>query len=519
MSNNTAEILIENTTQDIQFPEQSAGRTPPHSLEAEQSVLGAVLRDNESLNYIIDGKLQADDFYKKAHKTIFTAMLKMNAKGEPIDTLTLANFLKKVDTTAEKGKNDNEFFSKADNLLQDVGGINYLITLLDSVPTSANAAYYTKIVKDSALRRKLIHAASEIVDSAFTHKGETLDLIDNIEEKILQISSVRTHNGVTKISDIMQNAFPRIEARYNNKGAITGVETGLTELDKLTSGFQPSDLIIIAGRPAMGKTALALSIVRKIAVEYGKRVAFFSLEMSADQIGDRILSIESRVSSSKIRSGYLATDDFARLADAGGRISPADIIIDETPSITVGELRAKARRIHRDKNLDIIFIDYLQLMRANPSRNDRNREQEVAEISRSLKALAKELRIPVVAMSQLSRAVEKRTTTGISDPLLSDLRESGAIEQDADIIAFVQRKYPITKKEEDRNEAKLIIAKHRNGETRTIPLIFHGEYTSFENAAEGYGEITEEAIISGVLSSSNLRGNNEEDSLYDEPIL
>jgi replicative DNA helicase len=516
---NTAEILIDNADNDIQFPEQSAGRVPPHSLEAEQSVLGAVLRDNESLNHIIDGKLQADDFYKRAHKTIFAAMLKMNSQGEPIDTLTLANFLKKIDIKGEKNKNSNEFYSKSDNLLQDVGGINYLITLLDSVPTSANAAYYTKIVKDSSLRRSLIHTASEIVDSAFTHKGETVDLIDNIEEKILQISSVRTHSGVAKISDIIQNAFPRIEARHRNKGAITGVETGLIELDKLTSGFQPSDLIIIAGRPAMGKTALALSIVRKIAVEHGKRVAFFSLEMSADQIGDRILSIESRVSSSKIRSGYLTTDDFARLVDAGGRIIPADIIVDETPSITVGELRAKARRIHRDRNLDIIFIDYLQLMRANPSRNDRNREQEVAEISRSLKALAKELRIPVVAMSQLSRAVEKRTTTGISDPLLSDLRESGAIEQDADIIAFVQRKYPVTKKEEDKNEAKLIVAKHRNGETKTIPLIFHGEYTSFENTAENYDEFGEEATVSGVPGSSNIRSNDEDDSLYDEPIL
>ena len=472
---NTAEVITDVDWQDSVDPSAGgggasrptgggiySGRIPPHSLEAEQSVLGAILIDNECLSSINDESLAAEDFYKKSHQSIFETMKSISDKGDPIDALTLSNELKK------------------ENKLQETGGIEYISALIDIVPTAANAAYYAKIIKDFSLRRKLIHEASEIVNSAFADQGETMDLVDSIEQRILKISESRANSGIYKVSDLIKSALPRIEQRIANKGAITGVQTGLVEFDRLTSGLQASDLIIIAGRPSMGKTALALSMLRNIAIEHDKRVVFFSLEMSKEQILERIISMEARVSSSKIRSGNLSEGDFPRLIDASCRIAKIDVMIDDTPQISPSELRAKARRLHKERKLDIIFIDYLQLMRGNSfSRNER-REQEISEISRGLKGLAKELNVPIVAMSQLNRAVESRTD---KRPMMADLRESGAIEQDADIIGFVYRNIVYSKNEEDEGMAELIIGKHRNGQIGTIELAFHGEYTSFENLA------------------------------------
>ena len=463
--------------------EMSVGRVPPHAQDAEMAVLGAIMLDNEAIHNVLD-VLVADDFYKRAHQVIYAAMLQISEQSQPIDVLTLANEL------------------RTHQQLPEAGGVEYISQLVDSVPTAANTQYYARVVKEMSLRRKLIHEASEIVTDAFTKRGNIDDFIDAVEQRIFSISESRTRQGFVKLEYIVRDSIKQVEKLYTRQEPITGVASGFNDFDEMTSGLQPSDLIIIAGRPSMGKTSLALSIVRFMAVETNKAVAVFSLEMSKEQLVTRLLSTEARVSSSKMRSGKFGEGDFIKLVDAASKISSAGIFIDDTPGLSVLEMRAKARRLHREHQLSAIFIDYLQLMRAPQRGKSETREQEIAEISRSLKALAKELNVPVVALSQLNRAVETRTD---KRPLMADLRESGAIEQDADIIGFVYRDEVYNPDTPDKGIAELIIGKHRNGPIGTVQLAFHSDYTSFENLEKhaedydvytgGYGGADEEDVL------------------------
>jgi len=440
----------------------SGGRIPPHSIESEQSILGAILLDNESLYPVLE-VIDQDDFYKASHRIIFEAMLALSERREPIDVITLTNSLK------SGGK------------LDQAGVVDYLSRLVDIVPTAAHAQYYARVIKEMSLRRKVIHEASEIVSEAFTGKGEFGSFIDSVEQRIFRVSESRLHKGFSRVSEVVKDSIKRVEQLYVNKEAITGIPSGFTDLDDLTNGFQASDLVILAGRPSMGKTSLALSIARSVAVDKGKAIAFFSLEMSKEQIVMRLLSGQAKVSNTRVRSGKLGESDFPRLVDAASTIAQADIFIDDTPALSVLEMRAKVRRLHRETPLSLIMVDYLQLMRGS-SRNPERREQEISEISGSLKALAKELSLPVIALSQLNRGVETRQD---KRPLMADLRESGAIEQDADIIGFVYRDEVYNPDTPEKGIAELIVSKHRNGPVGTVRLGFQPDFTLFVNLAEG----------------------------------
>ncbi len=442
---------------------KAAGRVPPHALDAEQSVLGAVLLDNESVATVIE-LLRPEDFYHGAHRVIYEKMLVLFERNEPIDVVTLAEAL------------------RASSQLDTAGGLEYLSQLIDLVPTAINSTYYARIIKEMSLRRKLIHEAGLIIDEALTGHGEVDDFLDSVEQRIFGVSEARVSPSFVRAADIVKHSIKDVERFYVNKEPITGLASGFTDLDALTSGFQSSDLIIVAGRPSMGKTSLALSIAANVALDQKKKhsVAIFSLEMSKEQIVMRLLCSLARVSSARVRSGKLAESDFPRLVDAASEISQADIYIDETPSISVLETRAKARRLHRERPLDLIIVDYLQLMRGASYRNER-REQEISEISGALKALAKELHVPVVALSQLNRAVETRQD---KRPMMADLRESGAIEQDADLICFVYRDEVYNADSPDKGVAEIVIGKHRNGPIGTVRLAFLNEYTLFENLAQ-----------------------------------
>lgn len=444
---------------------ESSGRVPPHALDAEQAILGAILIDNESLHSIVD-IIQSDDFYKISHRSIFEAMRSLSEKHEPIDIVTLSSELK----------------IKGD--LEKAGGLDYLSVLVDIVPTSAHTEYYARMVRDMSVRRKLIHEAGEISNQAFEWSEKTDDLLDSIEQRIFAISETKARKGFARIGDVVKDSIKHVEQLYINNDQLTGISSGFHDLDELTSGFQKSDLIIIAGRPAMGKTSFALSIARHVGVDLGKRVAVFSLEMSKEQIVMRLLCSEAKVHNGRVRSGKLHESDFPRLVDAAARMANADIYIDDTAALPVLEMRAKARRLHRENPLSLIVVDYLQLMKGS-SRNQERREQEISEITASLKAIAKELNIPVIALSQLNRAVETRTDRR---PLMADLRESGAIEQDADIISFVYRDEVYNPESPDKGVAEIIIAKHRNGSVGTVRLGFQGEYTLFVNLEEDNNE-------------------------------
>jgi len=441
----------------------SAGRVPPHSLEAEQSVLGGILLDNEMINGVLE-VITPDDFHSRAHQLIFQGMIELSEKLEPIDIMTLSANLER---RRELGA---------------VGGLEYLSQIVDTVPTAANAQYYARLIKELSLRRRVIHVAGEISEEAFSTRGDIDAFLDDVEKKVLEVKDFRLTRSYYPIAEVVKSSIKEVEQRYGSKEPITGVASGFADLDKITSGFQPCDLIIVAGRPSMGKTSLALTIARHAGLSLGKAVLVFSLEMSKEQIVMRMLCSEAKVSSSKVRSGKLSENDFPKLVDAASKLAQADIFIDDTPAISVLEMRAKARRLDREKRLSLVIIDYLQLMRSSVRRPER-REQEISEISGALKALAKELRVPVVALSQLNRAVESRQD---KRPMMADLRESGAIEQDADIIGFVYRDEVYNPETtEDKGIAELIIAKHRNGPIDTVRLAFQAEFTAFENLAEG----------------------------------
>jgi replicative DNA helicase len=438
-------------------------KLPPHSIEAEESILSAILLDNDTLNDVTD-ILKPQDFYKPSHQLIFKSMGELFTKGEPVDLVTLVNQLR------ETGK------------LEEAGGATYLARLMDSVPITVNAEYHARIIHDKASLRRLIEKSSEIINRCYEERGDVADTIDFAQNAIFNVADNKLKPSFSHVSELINQNINTLEERQNNNSEYSGIPTGYRQFDDLTSGLQNSDLIILAARPSMGKTAFALNLARNVAIDQNKLVAVFSLEMSKDQLSMRLLTAEARVNSERLKTGMIEGDDWHQVTRAAGVISEAPIYIDDSPNITAMEIRAKARKLKLDKDLALIVIDYLQLMKG-PSMGER-RDLEIAEISRSLKSLAKELNIPIIALSQLNRMLEQRAD---KRPMMSDLRESGAIEQDADIIAFIYRDEVYNKDENNPNKGKaeLIVAKNRNGATGKAMLTFIGKYTRFENAVIG----------------------------------
>jgi replicative DNA helicase len=439
--------------------QEGPGKVPPHSIEAEESVIGGVLLDNTALDRALE-LVTPEHFYRKAHRQIMHAIVDLNERSEPVDLVTLAEAL--------RGRNE----------LQDVGGAAYLAELAERVPTAANVGYYARIVRDKALLRALIQTSTEIAMRGFEAPGDVDAFLDEAEHEIYRIAEGKTHPAFQRVGEILIDSMKQVERLYERRELVTGVPTGFKDLDRKTAGLQPGDLVIVAGRPSMGKTAFALNVAQYAALETGVGVAVFSLEMSKEQLVLRMLCSEARVDQSRVRAGDAQERDYPKLAIAAQRLSEVPIFIDDTPALSILELRAKARRLKRDHQarLGLVIVDYLQLMRGPTSDN---REQEISAISRSLKALAKELAIPIVALSQLNRQVEQRKE---KEPVLADLRESGAIEQDADVIMFLFRPHVYDEKADER-DAEVIIGKQRNGPIGKVPLVFFSEYTRFENRA------------------------------------
>ena len=441
----------------------SLHRVPPQNLEAEQSVIGGILLDNQALNSVLE-VLGVDDFYSEAHRKIFAAIIELYDRNEPSDLITLSNIL------------------KSKNQLDQAGGASYLSSLADNVPSAANIDHYSKIVKEKSILRKLIGTATDILSKSYDAGTDIDTVLDEAEHAIFDISENKIRPAFSPFKDIIKESVKTIEKLYERKELVTGVPTGFEKIDDLTSGLQKSDLVIIAGRPSMGKTAFALNIAQYAALEANVAVAIFSLEMSKEQLALRMLSSEAKVDSQRIRRGFLGESDWPRLISAAGRLSEAQIFIDDSSAITALEMKAKSRRLKSTVDLGLIILDYLQLMRGGGYRE--SREQEISEISRSLKALAKELNVPVVALSQLNRKLEDRTN---KRPQMADLRDSGAIEQDADLIAFIYRDEVYEKSEEnpEKGMAEIIIGKQRNGPTGMVKLAFQDKFARFENLARG----------------------------------
>ncbi|MEJ2658139.1 MAG: replicative DNA helicase [Desulfobacterales bacterium] len=432
---------------------------PPQSLEAEESILSAILVDNDTLPEILE-ILSPKDFYRSSHQKVFTAIIELFSRDEPVDLVTLSNILR------ERG------------WLEEIGGATYLANLVDTVPLAVNAQHYAKIIHDKACLRQLIEKSNTIAKRCFEDRGDVESVIDFAESSIFEISENKIKPAFYPIGKIIEVNIDALEERQGNKALVTGVATGFTKLDELTAGLQKSDLIILAGRPGMGKTAFALNIAKNSAVDANIPVAIFSLEMSKEQLSFRMLSSEARIDSSRLRRGFITQDDWIKITDAAGFLSQAPIFIDDSPNINVLEIRAKSRRLKMENNIGLIIIDYLQLMKGRISAE--RRDLEISEISRSLKALAKELDIPVLALSQLNRKLEERSD---KRPQLADLRESGALEQDADVVAFIYRDELYNKDENNPNKGKaeILLAKQRNGPTGTALLTFLDTYTRFEN--------------------------------------
>ena len=451
--------------------EDNLRKVPPQNLEAEASVLGGILLQNDAIDRALE-VVTPDWFYREFHRKIYRAMIELSDRSEPVDLITLSEFLK------VKGE------------LEAVGGTAYLASLANLVPTSANIAHYARIVRDKGILRHLITVATEIATRGLEDQGNVEEFLDEAEKSIFDISEKRIKSSFVFLGDMMNDSIKMVEKLYERKEMVTGVPTGFDDLDKLTAGLQPSDLIVVAGRPSMGKTAFSLNVAAHAALHAGIGVAVFSLEMAKEQLGLRMLCSEARVDHSKVRSGHLAEREFPALVSAAGRLAEAPIYIDDTPAISILELRAKSRRLvrDRDKKIGLIIVDYLQLMRGMST--VQNREQEISEISRSLKALAKELHVPVISISQLNRRVEDR---GDKRPMMADLRESGAIEQDADVIAFIYRDEVYNKDSTDQGTAEIIVAKQRNGPIDTIRLTFVNKITRFENFSQGEEFYQEEA--------------------------
>ncbi len=441
--------------------DQVTARVPPQSIEAEQSVLGAILLDKEALLKVLE-IITPEDFYREAHRKIFLAMTELFERGEEIDIISLKEHL------------------QMKKELDSVGGASYLSSLVAAVPTAANVKHHAKIIREKALMRGLIRAATEVIEMVYDEGMPADEMVDRAEKTIFEISDKRTTTTFSSMKDVIKDSFQMIEDLYDSKKAITGVPSGFRDLDELTTGFQPGDLIIVGGRPSMGKTTFALNIAQHVAVEGGEPVAIFSLEMSKRQLAIRMLCSEAMVDANKVRKGFIGKEDWHKLTSAAGKLAEAPVYIDDSSNLSVLEMRAKARRLKLEKGgLSLIIVDYLQLMKGRGSFE--RREQEISDISRSLKALAKELEVPVIALSQLNRAVEQRHD---KRPTLADLRESGAIEQDADVILFLYRDEVYNKNNpESRGKAEVIIAKQRNGPTDTVNLTFLSSCTRFVDYA------------------------------------
>ncbi len=440
------------------------GKIPPHDIEAEQAVIGSMLTDNEAVMAAVE-KLTVESFYREDNRLIFEAVINLYNRSEPVDLVTVKDELTSMGS------------------FEKVGGFEYLATLPDKVPTTANAQKYIEIVEEKATLRKLIKTANEIIDLGYNPTEDVEDIMAGAEKKIFDIIQNKNQKSYTPIKDVLIESFTKLEELYNQKSKITGVPTGFVDLDDKTAGLHGSDLILIAARPAMGKTAFALNIAAHAAIRENVPVAIFNLEMSKDQLVNRILCMEAMVDSNKVMTGKLEEDDWSKLAGVVGPISDAGIYIDDTPGISIMEIRTKCRKLKMEKNIGLIVIDYIQLIQGSNNRKNGSREQEIAEISRSLKILAKELNVPVIALSQLSRAVEQRPD---HRPMLSDLRESGSIEQDADIVMFLYRDDYYNPDTEEKDISEVIIAKHRAGSTGTVKLLWMGNYTKFVNLARGY---------------------------------
>ena len=434
------------------------GKVPPHDEDAEQSVLGSMLTDNDAVMAAVE-VLKEDAFYREDNKIIYQAILNLYSKSEPIDIITLKDELESM------GK------------FEQVGGFEYLASLPDKVPTTANVQKYIKIVEEKSVLRNLIKTANEIIELGYNPTEDVEDIMDGAEKKIFDIMQSKNTKSYTPIKDVLVESFTNLEKLYNQKQHVTGVPTQFYDLDDKTAGLHGSELILVAARPAMGKTAFALNIATNAALRANVPVAIFSLEMSKDQLVNRMLCSEAMVDSNKVRTGKLDEEDWTKLAEAIGPLSEAGVYIDDTPGISVMEIRTKCRKLKMEKNIGLVVIDYLQLISGSNKRNG-SREQEISEISRSLKVLAKELNVPVIALSQLSRAVEQRDD---HRPMLSDLRESGAIEQDADIVMFLYRDDYYNKESAEKDIAEVIIAKQRGGSTGTVKLYWMGNYTKFVN--------------------------------------
>lgn len=445
-------------------------KLPPQNIEAEQSILGAILIDNDALPRALE-IIDIDDFYRQSHRMIFNAMVELFEKNEPIDLITITDCLKRREE------------------IDAVGGVSYLSSLVNMIPTAANIKYHSKIVRERALLRGLLRSANEIASRVYEDNFEAEELVDYAEKSIFDVSDKRIKASFVTLKEVIKSSFEMIEHLYDKKEVITGIPSGFRDLDDLTTGFQKGDLVVVGGRPSMGKTALALNIAQYVGLEVKEPVAIFSLEMAKEQLAFRMLCSEAMVNSNSIRKGFIKKEDWHKLTSAASNLTGAPIFIDDSSAITVLELRAKARRLKMEHGLSLVIVDYLQLMKGKGSFE--RREQEISDISRSLKALAKELNVPVVAVSQLNRSVEQRRPP---KPILADLRESGAIEQDADVILFLYRN-EIYNKDAKKGEAEVIVAKQRNGPTGIVNLTFISNCTRFLNRTDrGYQDVEEEAF-------------------------
>lgn len=435
-------------------------RVPPHSIEAEQSVVGSMLMDKDAIT-VVSEIICGDDFYQTAYGVIFDSVVELFNEGKPADLITLQNRLKEKDVPEE------------------ISSLEFVRDLVTAVPTSANVKYYAEIVAEKATLRKLIKMNEEIANECYLAKEPVEAIMERTEKKVFDLIQNRNNGEYVPIKQVVLNALEKIEKASKSKGTVTGIPTGFIDLDYKTSGLQPSDLILVAARPSMGKTAFVLNIAQHVAFKQNRAVAIFSLEMSKEQLVNRLFSLESYVDAQLLRTGNLKDSDWEKLIEGAGTIGRSNLIIDDTPGISISEMRSKCRKYKIEHNLELIIIDYLQLMSGSVGRRSESRQQEISDISRSLKALARELSVPVIALSQLSRAVEQRPD---HRPMLSDLRESGAIEQDADVVMFIYRDDYYHKDTEHVNEAEIIIAKQRNGPIGTVTLTWLPQYTKFANS-------------------------------------
>ncbi len=432
-------------------------RTLPHNVDAEKSVLGSILVNNENYYTVVEN-LHSDDFYLGAHRTIFRTMSDIVDASRAVDLITLQDELART------------------SLLESAGGIGYLASLMDGIPHLVNIDHYLQIIREKSLFRQLIHSTNRIMSECFEQMDPAEEILDRAEQVLFELSEKRIQTGLVHVRDLQGDAHRLLEKLYTEREVITGVATGFIDFDRMTSGLQGSDLVILAARPSMGKTAMALNIAQQVALRMGKPVGIFSLEMSKEQLLMRLLCAEALVDAHRVRTGYLSKEDFAKLVDALGQIANAPLFIDDSSTLTIMEMRAKARRLKAEHGLGLLIVDYLQLM-SGYGRSE-NRNQEISGISRGLKGLAKELQVPVLALSQLSRAPEQRTGRD-HRPQLSDLRESGSLEQDADLVAFIYREEVYKPNDENAGLAELIISKQRNGPTGTVRLAFQKQYTRF----------------------------------------